>query len=144
MTSPQICDGRWEVASWPRLGFFPWVRQIGNFTQPEAREFLSSAARILDGGALLIGVDLVKDPAILHAAYNDLRWCHRGVQPQSPDARQSRCGLPTSTSRAFFHYAFYNVARIRGIEMYLVSEIRQKFNIFAADLLRFRKENGGF
>src|SRR5690349_5447245 len=53
-----------------RIGFFPGST-IGNFTRSEARDFLSSAARLLKGGGLLIGVDLVKDPAVLHAAYND-------------------------------------------------------------------------
>src|SRR5882724_4480367 len=45
---------------------------IGNFTPAEARRFL----RIIEAaagprGGLLIGVDLKKDPAVLHAAYND-------------------------------------------------------------------------
>ncbi|HSM96584.1 MAG TPA: L-histidine N(alpha)-methyltransferase, partial [Rhizomicrobium sp.] len=53
-----------------RVGFFPGST-IGNFTRAEAAAFLRRAAMLLKGGGLLIGVDLVKDPAILHAAYND-------------------------------------------------------------------------
>src|SRR5690606_1086174 len=53
-----------------RVGFFPGS-SIGNFTPEEARDFLRGAATFLSGGGLLIGVDLVKTPAILHAAYND-------------------------------------------------------------------------
>ena len=54
-----------------RIGFFPGST-IGNFSYAEAVEFLHTAATELgaDNG-LLIGVDLKKDPAILHAAYND-------------------------------------------------------------------------
>jgi len=54
-----------------RIGFFPGST-IGNFSHTEAVDFLHTAATELgaDNG-LLIGVDLKKDPAILHAAYND-------------------------------------------------------------------------
>ncbi|WP_428100213.1 L-histidine N(alpha)-methyltransferase [Candidatus Rariloculus sp.] len=53
------------------LIFFPGST-IGNFTRPQAAELLAvmrHEARA--GGALLIGVDLRKNPATLHAAYND-------------------------------------------------------------------------
>lgn len=53
-----------------RVGFFPGST-IGNFTPAEAFYFLQVAAQVLRGGALLLGADLVKDPAVLHAAYND-------------------------------------------------------------------------
>ncbi len=53
-----------------RVGFFPGST-IGNFTPDEALHFLRGAARLLQGGGLLLGADLVKDPAVLHAAYND-------------------------------------------------------------------------
>jgi dimethylhistidine N-methyltransferase len=59
-----------EAANGARVGFFPGST-IGNFTRPEAVEFLRAAARTLAGGALLIGVDLKKDKARLDAAYND-------------------------------------------------------------------------
>jgi dimethylhistidine N-methyltransferase len=53
-----------------RLGFFPGST-IGNMTDEERLAFLRRTAQQLDGGALLVGVDLKKDPAILRAAYND-------------------------------------------------------------------------
>jgi len=45
---------------------------IGNFTPGARRRFLRDVGRLLaPDGALLIGVDLVKDPARIEAAYND-------------------------------------------------------------------------
>src|SRR5215831_14818515 len=52
------------------VGFFPGST-IGNFVPSDAISFLRNARRTLGGGPLLIGVDLVKEPALLHAAYND-------------------------------------------------------------------------
>ncbi|NQV22112.1 MAG: L-histidine N(alpha)-methyltransferase [Rhodospirillales bacterium] len=62
---PELDDG-------PRLGFFPGST-IGNFTREESVSFLSTAAQALDGGAMLVGVDLKKDEQTLNAAYNDAR-----------------------------------------------------------------------
>jgi len=54
-----------------RIGFFPGST-IGTLEPDEAVRFLASARRMLGEGALFIlGVDLVKDPAILVAAYDD-------------------------------------------------------------------------
>lgn len=54
-----------------RVEFFPGST-IGNFHRDDALKFLKRSARFLgSGGALLIGVDLIKDPATLEAAYND-------------------------------------------------------------------------
>ncbi|MGB7479843.1 MAG: L-histidine N(alpha)-methyltransferase [Burkholderiaceae bacterium] len=54
-----------------RLFFYPGS-SIGNFSPPQALEFLRRIRRAggSDGG-LLIGVDLVKPPALLEAAYDD-------------------------------------------------------------------------
>ena len=57
-----------EPAGAPRLWFYPGS-SIGNFAPDAARGFLARIARA--GGALLIGVDLVKDKAVLDAAYDD-------------------------------------------------------------------------
>jgi dimethylhistidine N-methyltransferase len=97
---------------------------IGNFDPHDARSFLRSAARLcgLDG-ALLIGVDLKKDPALLHAAYNDtanvtadfnLNLLHRINRELDGDFVTDR----------FAHYAFYN-PRLGRIEMHLVSRDTQ-------------------
>jgi L-histidine Nalpha-methyltransferase len=45
---------------------------IGNFLPPEREAFLRSVAGVLDTGEwFLLGADLVKDPAVLVAAYDD-------------------------------------------------------------------------
>jgi dimethylhistidine N-methyltransferase len=54
-----------------KVVFFPGST-IGNFTSEEALDFLGRVAEAVGpGGACLIGVDLVKDVAILEAAYDD-------------------------------------------------------------------------
>ena len=55
----------------PRLGFFPGST-IGNLEPRDATSFLRRARTLLgDRGALVLGVDLKKDPRRLHDAYND-------------------------------------------------------------------------
>ena len=51
--------------------FFYPGSSIGNFTPPEALEFLRRVRAQAQGGGLLIGVDLVKPAAVLEAAYDD-------------------------------------------------------------------------
>lgn len=54
-----------------RIGFFPGS-SIGNLEPHEAVAFLLRARTLLgDNGALVLGVDLKKDPGRLDAAYND-------------------------------------------------------------------------
>ncbi len=53
--------------------FFPGST-IGNFQPAEARAMLRHLAAMCGtGGGLLIGIDLQKEPATIHAAYNDAR-----------------------------------------------------------------------
>lgn len=55
----------------PRLGFFPGST-LGNFDPPEAETLLADMRGYLgEGAALLLGADLVKDVAVLEAAYDD-------------------------------------------------------------------------
>jgi L-histidine Nalpha-methyltransferase len=54
----------------PALVFYPGS-SIGNFDPPAALRLLREARALAAGGALLIGVDLVKPPATLEAAYDD-------------------------------------------------------------------------
>ncbi|HUR88346.1 MAG TPA: L-histidine N(alpha)-methyltransferase [Ramlibacter sp.] len=106
-----------------RVGFFPGST-IGNFTPEEALHFFVVAGQVLRGGALLLGADLVKDPDVLHAAYNDAQ----GVTAQfnlNVLARANReLGTGFDLSK-FWHSAFYNAPRSR-IEMHLASRERQE------------------
>jgi dimethylhistidine N-methyltransferase len=109
-----------------RVGFFPGST-IGNFTPDEAMHFLVVAGQVLRGGALLIGADLVKDPDVLHAAYNDAQ----GVTAQFNLHVLSRANRELGTNfdiSKFWHAAFYN-APLSRIEMHLVSRERQSVSL---------------
>ncbi|KPF60854.1 methyltransferase [beta proteobacterium AAP51] len=54
----------------PALVFYPGS-SIGNFTPDEALPLLRQARELAAGGALLIGVDLLKPAPLLQAAYDD-------------------------------------------------------------------------
>lgn len=60
-----------EVAELPKLGFFPGST-IGNMVARTAVDLLRTMRETLGEGAkLLIGMDQIKDPAVLVAAYDD-------------------------------------------------------------------------
>ena len=59
-----------EIGTGPRTLFYPGS-SIGNFTPDAALAFLRQAHAASQGGALLIGVDLVKPVEVLEAAYDD-------------------------------------------------------------------------
>ena len=109
-----------------RVGFFPGST-IGNFTPAEALHFLELSAQVLRGGALLLGADLIKDPDLLHAAYND----SQGVTAAFNLNLLARANRELGTDFAldqFAHSAFYNAPQQR-IEMHLVSRCRQHVNL---------------
>ncbi|WP_195812421.1 L-histidine N(alpha)-methyltransferase [Xylophilus rhododendri] len=105
-----------------RIGFFPGST-IGNFTEAEALRFLQTAARVLQGGALLLGADLVKEPSTLHAAYNDSEGVTAAFNLNLL-ARANRELDADFDLDQFAHHAFYNVPQ-RRIEMHLVSRCDQ-------------------
>ena len=123
------------VASRARTGFFPGST-IGNFEPHEACAFLRHAGRMLGrASALIIGVDLVKEASILHAAYNDAA----GVTAKfnlNLLARINRELDGDFDLASFSHKAFYNSVRQR-IEMHLVSKQRQKVKV-AGRVIEFR------
>ncbi|MBL8472207.1 MAG: L-histidine N(alpha)-methyltransferase [Rhodocyclaceae bacterium] len=109
-----------------RVGFFPGS-SIGNFTPCEAQRFLRQAAHMLRGGGLLIGADLVKDPAVLHAAYNDAQGVTAAFNRNLLERARRELNASVDVS-AFDHYAFYNVPQQR-VEMHLVSRRRQRISV---------------
>ncbi len=109
-----------------RIGFFPGST-IGNFTPDEAVRFLRMAARTLRGGALLLGADLIKDPAVLHAAYSDSQGV-TGAFNLNLLARANRELDANFDLSQFAHSAFYNSPQ-RRIEMHLLSLKRQRVTV---------------
>jgi dimethylhistidine N-methyltransferase len=99
-----------------RVGFFPGS-SIGNFTPSEADAFLRLAAAELKGGGLLIGIDLVKDEDVLHAAYNDAEGVTAAFNMNLLERARKELGADYPTD-GFQHLAFYNPA-YRRIEMHL-------------------------
>jgi dimethylhistidine N-methyltransferase len=108
-----------QIRSRPRVGFFPGST-IGNFEPEDAAEFLRQAGRVLGQGAtMIVGVDLIKDMAVLNAAYNDAA----GVTAQfnlNILARMNRELGGNFDLASFRHRAFYNAEHHR-IEMHLES-----------------------
>ncbi|MCE4554675.1 L-histidine N(alpha)-methyltransferase [Roseateles cellulosilyticus] len=99
-----------------RIGFFPGS-SIGNFTPAEADAFLRLAAAELRGGGLLIGIDLVKDHDVLHAAYNDADGVTAAFNLNLLERARRELGAEFPQD-GFEHLAFYNPA-YRRIEMHL-------------------------
>ncbi len=114
-----------------RIGFFPGST-IGNLDRGEAVAFLRRTAMMLKGGGLLIGVDLVKDPAILHAAYNDAAGVTEAFN-KNILARANRELEADFDLDEFAHYAFFNPAMQR-IEMHLMSLSRQNVSLCGRDI----------
>jgi dimethylhistidine N-methyltransferase len=110
-----------------RVAFYPGS-SIGNFEPDDARAFLHGLRPLLGpDGTLLIGVDLKKDPAILHAAYNDAAGVtamfNLNLLVRLRRELDAEIDIP-----AFAHDAFYNEAAGR-IEMHLVSRKAQRVHV---------------
>jgi dimethylhistidine N-methyltransferase len=110
-----------------RVVYFPGST-IGNLTPEEAHAFLRmTRGQVGPRGAMLVGVDLMKDANVLHAAYNDARGMTAAFNLNLL-ARINRELGGDFKLRRFRHYAFYNAAQGR-IEMHLVSLAPQAVNI---------------
>ncbi|MCU7373059.1 L-histidine N(alpha)-methyltransferase [Paucibacter sp. O1-1] len=109
-----------------RIGFFPGS-SIGNFAPEQALDFLRMAAQQLRGGALLIGVDLIKEPALLHAAYNDAAGVTAAFNLNILARARQELGAQIDPE-GFAHSAFYN-APLQRIEMHLQSRRRQQLRL---------------
>jgi dimethylhistidine N-methyltransferase len=110
-----------------RFGFFPGST-IGNFEPDEAIDFLAMCAGLLgDGGAMVVGIDLKKDAAILDAAYDDAA----GVTAQfslNLLARANRELAADFDIARFAHDAHYEEAAGR-VEIYIRSLVQQKVTV---------------
>ena len=108
-----------EVGPGPRTLFYPGS-SIGNFTPAEALAFLRQAHAACAGGSLIIGVDLVKDKAIVEPAYDD------PLKVTAAFNRNMLLHINTLVGSDFrlgdwAHRAFFNEHESR-IEMHLVTD----------------------
>lgn len=109
------------------LVFFPGST-IGNFAPSEAVGLLEVMHQVAgEQGGLLIGVDLVKDKAILEAAYNDSQGVTAAFNLNLLRRINNELGADFVLDD-FRHHAAYNEKEGR-IEMYLVSQCSQKVKI---------------
>jgi dimethylhistidine N-methyltransferase len=108
------------------IGFFPGST-IGNLDPEQAFQFLVRSAGMLKGGALLIGVDLVKDETVLNAAYNDAKGVTAAFNRNLLVRANRELGADFRPDR-FRHRAFFNHAASR-IEMHLESLTAQQVNL---------------
>ncbi len=101
---------------------------IGNYQPEQAETVLRGMHAAMNGGGhLLIGVDLQKDPSILHAAYND----SAGVTARfnlNILTHINRIANADFDIGCFRHVAFYNEAEGR-IEMHVESTCNQRVTV---------------
>ena len=103
---------------------------IGNFEDDEAEQLLAGVRRsVVTGGALLLGTDLKKDPAVLVPAYDDAAGVTAAFN-KNVLARINRELGGTFDLDTFRHVALWNEARSR-IEMHLESRCDQRVDIAA-------------
>jgi dimethylhistidine N-methyltransferase len=109
------------------LVFFPGST-IGNFTRSEAKKLLETMrAEAKPGGALLLGVDLVKDASIIEAAYNDAQGVTAEFNRNVLHHLNAALGADFDPEQ-FRHEAIYDPRRER-IEMRLVSLVEQSVSV---------------
>ncbi|GJD89097.1 L-histidine N(alpha)-methyltransferase [Methylobacterium hispanicum] len=112
-----------DLGDAPRAGFFPGST-IGNFEPAEAARLLRQFGAILGtGSVLVVGVDLVKDHAVLEAAYDDAAGVTAAFN-RNVLTRINRELGGTFDLDAFAHRAVFNDQASR-IEMHLVARAAQ-------------------
>ena len=116
-----------------RVVYYPGST-IGNFHHDDAADFLRRITEIDGfGGDVLIGVDLQKDPGILHAAYNDSEGVTAAFNLNLLERLNRELGADFRLDR-FRHRAIYN-QELGRIEMHLVSLENQTVHIGAATIV---------
>jgi L-histidine N-alpha-methyltransferase len=106
---------------------------IGNLDETEAPALLRSVSALMnEHDRFLLGIDLVKSPAVLHAAYNDAQGVTAAFNRNvlRVVARELDGDVDEA---AFDHAAFFDPARER-VEMHLVSTRAQTLTLRAADV----------
>jgi L-histidine N-alpha-methyltransferase len=106
---------------------------IGNLDERAAPQLVRAVAQLLtEQDTFLLGVDLVKDERVLHAAYNDAQGVTAAFNKNVLRVL-SRELDGNLDERAFDHVAFYDTERQR-VEMHLASQRRLMVTLKAIDL----------
>jgi L-histidine N-alpha-methyltransferase len=107
---------------------------IGNFIPGSRRGFLRSIAQLLRPGVdhLLLGTDLVKDPAVIEAAYNDAAGITAAFNLNLLTVLNRELGADFDVG-GFEHYAFYDRER-EWVEMRLRATRRMDVRVEALEL----------
>jgi L-histidine N-alpha-methyltransferase len=107
---------------------------IGNFAPGSRRRFLRGLAKLLRPGQdfLLLGTDLVKDPGVLEAAYDDGAGVTADFNRNVLHVVNRELGADFDVD-AFEHVAFFDHER-EWIEMRLRAQRRMTVRIAALDL----------
>jgi dimethylhistidine N-methyltransferase len=114
---------------------------IGNFDPQEAISFLQDLRfQLGEHGGLLVGVDLKKDPVLLHRAFNDRYGITASFNLNL--LRRLRCELGGKLDcTAFAHHAFYNEehgrleAHIRSLADQEIAIGREIFSLKKGELI---------
>jgi len=126
-------DERYEAKA---CVFFPGST-LGNFSREHAIAFLKRVRDMVgDEGGMLIGLDLVKDASVLHAAYNDAKGLTAQFNLNILRHLNDRlsCGFDLE---GFEHRAFYDPVEER-IEMHLLS-LRSQSILLGGETIHFRE-----
>jgi len=124
----QTCDLQEEMIFDDLVGrektFFYPGSSIGNFDPGSALRLFQNIVRVCQGdGGLLIGVDLVKDHAVLYQAYNDVLGITAAFN-KNILLHLNRLAKTDFNLAQWEHYAIFN-EQLSRIEMYLRSTRNQ-------------------
>lgn len=121
----------------PPVFFYPGS-SIGNFVRPEALRLLRCIRQQCgQDGQLLIGVDLVKPPAILQAAYDDAQGVTAAFNLNILSVMNNLLGA-NFQSEKFTHRALYD-SQYERIEMHLVAQSSQQVQLGDGSIRSFSK-----
>jgi dimethylhistidine N-methyltransferase len=116
-----------DLAACRKTGFFPGST-IGNLSPSEAETLLATFGRAIgEGGRLIIGVDLKKDPRTLIAAYNDAAGVTADFNLNLLRRINRELGATLDES-AFRHEAVYEPREGR-VEMHILSVRDQDIDV---------------
>lgn len=116
-----------EICALPKLGFFPGST-IGNMVARTAIDLLRNwRAALGDGSLMLIGIDRIKDVAVLTRAYDDSAGVTAAFNLNLIERINRELGGDMATEN-FSHRAVWNDTHAR-IEMHLVAECDMDFTV---------------